>query len=108
MALNIHLLAGPILEPITLVQAKAQCRIDEGFTDDDVIISSIYIPAARQLAEKVTHRAFFNQTWERALDNFPLAASFDYSPSPADRWNWPVYGGMWNRLAIDLPMDASA
>lgn len=103
MALNISLLAAPIVEPITLAQAKAQCRIDSGFTSDDVLFS-IYIPAARQLAEKLTHRAFFNQTWKRTLDNFPLATSFDYARSPADKWNAPLYGADWNRLAIDLPM----
>lgn len=103
MPLNINLVSGPILEPITLAQAKAQCRVDASFTDDDALFA-IYISAARQLAEKITRRAFFNQIWQRALDNFPLAASFDYTPSPSDKWNWPVYGGMWNRLTIDLPL----
>jgi hypothetical protein len=103
MPLNVNLVAGPVLEPITLLQAKAQARVDPTFTLDDPLFE-IYIPAARQLAEKVMRRAIFNQTWVRTLDNFPLAASFDISVSPADRWNWPVYGGMWNRLAIDLPL----
>jgi len=103
MALNIQKLADAIVEPIRRAQAHHQCRIDAGCTLDDVLWL-VYISAARQLAEKVTRRAFFNQTWQRTLDNFPLAASFDYTPSPADKWNWPVYGGMWNRLTIDLPM----
>ncbi|HKD60541.1 MAG TPA: phage head-tail connector protein [Terracidiphilus sp.] len=102
MPLNVRVLSGPAIEPITVAQAKAQCRLDAGFTADDSLFA-VYVPAARQIAEKITRRAFFNQTWRRTLDNFPLAASFDLSPTPADRWNWPVYGGMWNRLAIDLP-----
>lgn len=103
MALNIKLVSPPVLEPVTLLLAKAQCGVDSGFTADDILFNEVYIPAARQQAENVTRRAFFNQVWQRTLDNFPLAASFDYAPSPADKWNWPVYGGMWNRLAIDLP-----
>lgn len=103
MALNIKIVTPPVLEPLTLKLAKAQCGVDSSFTADDDLFNEVYIPAARQQAENVTHRAFFNQVWQRTLDDFPLAASFDYSPSPADKWNWPVYGGMWNRLAIDLP-----
>jgi hypothetical protein len=102
MPLNFKVIGKPILEPITLAQAKAQSRVDQAYTDDDVLFE-IYIPAARQLAEKITRRGFFNQTWQRTLDNFPMAASFDMTPSPADRWNWPIAGGMWNRLVIDLP-----
>lgn len=103
MALNIQIVTPPAMEPLTLALAKAQCGVDATFTGDDLLFTELYIPAARKQAENVTHRAFFNQVWQRTLDNFPLAASFDYAPSPADRWNWPVYGGMWNRLAIDLP-----
>jgi hypothetical protein len=103
MALNISLVTKPVFEPVSLAQAKVSCRVDPDFTDDDWLFG-IYISAARRRVEKITHRAVFNQTWQRTLDNFPLAASFDYSPSPADKWNWPVYGGMWNQLTIDLPM----
>lgn len=103
MPLNVNLVAGPILEPVTLGLAKAQARVDPTFTMDDGLFE-LYICAARELVEKIIKRAIFNQTWVRTLDNFPLAAGFDYSVSPADRWNWPVYGGMWNRLAIDLPL----
>jgi len=102
MALNVQQLAGPLIEPITLAQMHAQCRVDASFTGDDSLFA-IYGPAARQVAEKVTRRAFFNQTWQRTLDNFPIAGSFDYTSSPADRWNAPTYGALWNRLAIDLP-----
>jgi hypothetical protein len=102
MALNLTQLAGPVMEPVSLVLAKLHCGVDASFFGDDPLFG-VYIPAARAQAEAVCNRAFFNQTWQRTIDNFPLAASFDYSPSPADRWNWPVYGGMWNRLAIDLP-----
>jgi Phage gp6-like head-tail connector protein len=101
--LNYFTQTDAIVEPVTLARAKQQCRIDAGMTDDDDLISSVYIPAARRFVEKYLSRALFNQTWRRMLDNFPLAASYDVSISPADRWNWPLYGGTWNRLVIDLP-----
>lgn len=103
MALNISQVAPPAFEPLLLTQAKLQCAVDPGSSEEDPLFE-IYIASAREVAEQFTRRAFFNQTWQRTLDNFPLAASFDYAPSPADKWNWPVYGGMWNRLAIDLPL----
>jgi hypothetical protein len=101
--LNYSTLTAPIIEPVTLTLAKQQCRVDAGMTDDDGLIGGVYIPAARRFVEKYVNRGLFNQTWQRTLDNFPLAASFDVTISPADRWNWPLYGGMWNRLVIDLP-----
>ncbi len=100
--LNVQLLADLPFEPVTIAQLALQCEIDSEFTGDNTLMQ-IYISAARKCVEKIMRRRLFNQTLQRTLDNFPLAASFDYSPSPADRWNWPVYGGMWNRLVIDLP-----
>lgn len=55
--LNFSIAAGPILEPITLVQACAQSRVSTGLDDT---LFEIYIPAARQMAEKRCKRAFFN------------------------------------------------
>ena len=103
MALNLTKIADAIVEPVTLALAHAQCRIDAGFTADDVLLT-LYISSARQTAEKIMRRAIFNQTWQRTLDSFPLSTSLDYTASPADRWNLPVYGAQVNRLAIDLPM----
>lgn len=98
--LNVTILQDALFEPITVAQLAAQAEIDAGV---DATLLPIYVSAARKVAEKIMRRKIFNQTLQRTLDNFPLAASFDYSPTPADRWNWPIYGGMWNRLAIDLP-----
>lgn len=101
--LNYWTQTDAMVEPVTLALAKQQCRVDPGMTDDDTLISTVYIPSARRFVERYLGRALFNQIWVRTLDNFPLAASYDITISPADRWNWPVYGGTWNRLAIDLP-----
>lgn len=103
MALNISLITPPAIEPLTLAQAQTQCRIDPGSTYENPLLT-LYISAARQLTEKITRRAFFNQVWQRTLDTFPLATSLDYAATPADKWNLPVYGAMENRLVIDLPL----
>ena len=58
----------PELEPITLDQAKVQCRVDSD--DDDAYITSL-ITAARIHAENRTNRAFLTQTWKLSLDRFP-------------------------------------
>ncbi len=100
--LSPQIIAGPIVEPVTLALAKAQSRVDLTYTDDDVLFN-VYIPGARALAEKLCQRGFFNQTWVRTLDGFPFAGNFGSAISSADRWNWANYGTMWNQLAIDLP-----
>jgi len=58
----------PLLEPITLAQAKLHLKVDG--TDDDDLITAL-ITAARQMAERETKRAFITQTWEMGLDSLP-------------------------------------
>lgn len=68
--MGLKLIAGPVIEPITLDQVKAHCRIDS--SDEDVLIASM-IKAARRLAESRLNRALINQAWELTLDEFPPA-----------------------------------
>ncbi len=56
------------VEPITVDQAKAHCRVD---IDDDDELFAIYITAARQYCENITGRAFIQQTWRLSRDSFP-------------------------------------
>lgn len=53
-------LQAPILEPITLEEAKAQLRLTSAQTYDDVYISSL-ISVARDRAENYTNRYFSTQ-----------------------------------------------
>lgn len=62
------LVTPPAEEPITLAEAKAQCRVTH--TMEDVLIAS-YVAAARQWAEEYTWRAFVTQTWRMTLSEFP-------------------------------------
>jgi hypothetical protein len=58
---------APTLEPVTLDQAKAQCRVD-GDDDDSLIL--LYIQAAREYAEARLGRAILEQTWRFSRSSF--------------------------------------
>jgi uncharacterized phiE125 gp8 family phage protein len=65
------LVTAPIVEPISLEEAKAHLRVDH--TDDDAMIE-IYIRAAREYVEGpygFLGRALVTQTWRLTLDEFP-------------------------------------
>lgn len=100
--LNLQLQSGPIVEPLTLAQAKQQLRLDSGFTDDDSLIAGL-LTAVREVAEKYTRRAFFNQTWVLSLDAFPWWNFASGTINPAMRKGWPLYSTYWDPLAIRLP-----
>lgn len=59
---------GPASEPITLSEAKAHLRVE--FDDDDTLITAL-IAAARDYAERYTHRALLTQTITQVLPCFP-------------------------------------
>jgi len=62
---------------VTLVEAKAHCRVDS--SDDDTLITAM-ITAATEAAEQATGRAIMAQTWELTLDAFPAALELTHVP----------------------------
>lgn len=70
-------LVGPLQEPITLAEAKAQARVRH---DDDNALIHSYLVTAREAGELFMGRGFFTQTWRVALADFsdllalPMAA----------------------------------
>ena len=66
----LKLIIPPAEEPVTLAEAKAQCRVDG--SEDDAFITAL-IHSAREMAEAQTGRALINQTLELVLDAFPAA-----------------------------------
>lgn len=64
------LVTAPTVEPLSLADAKAQCRIVDSVTDEDDVIWSL-IPAVREWGESFTGRAFLPQTWDIKFDAFP-------------------------------------
>lgn len=57
-------------EPVTLAEARLQCKVDSDDTTHDALLSAL-ITAAREYAEHYTGRALAPQTLELALDAFP-------------------------------------
>src|SRR5947209_7594397 len=74
------LLTAPVWEPISLSEARSQCRVvDAAFTADDSDLQ-FWIAAAREFVEVVTRRAIPQQSWELTLDQFPGRQVDDYRP----------------------------
>jgi uncharacterized phiE125 gp8 family phage protein len=80
--LTLTLLTPPAVEPVSLSEAKAHCRVD--IADDDDLITSLIV-AARQVCETRIKRAFVKQTWELILDEFPSQRRFNGS-NPGRAW----------------------
>lgn len=65
---DLTLVTAPAIEPVTLVQAKQQLRVE---VDDDNALITALIKAAREHVETFTRRALIAQTWDLKLDVFP-------------------------------------
>ncbi len=63
----LSLVTAPAVEPLTLDDAKAQCRVE---TDDENGLLVTLIEASRQAAEAFTKRALIAQTWDLKLCGF--------------------------------------
>ncbi len=66
--MGLVVVTAPASEPITLEEAKAQCRVDG--SDEDALLQ-IYIGAARRKAEGLMGRPIIATTFEQTLDAFP-------------------------------------
>lgn len=71
------IVVAPGAEPITIAEARAQCRVD-GTADDAVL--TILIRAAREAAEHELGRALITQTRELVVDAFPEACVLRGAP----------------------------
>lgn len=69
--MGLRLVTPPAEEPVTLEEAKLQCRVTHDA--EDVLIEQ-YIRAAREACEAFQLRAWLTQTWELSLDRFPCAS----------------------------------
>lgn len=68
MDYGLRLVAAPTIDPVSLAEARAHCRIDE--SADDGLVAG-YILAARAYIEQVTGLSLISQTWEMTLEDFP-------------------------------------
>ncbi len=67
---SLRRIAGPLVEPVTVADAKAHLRIDSDFTDDDLYIQTL-ISAARYHIETVSSRTLVRSQWQMKMDWFP-------------------------------------
>lgn len=67
----------PAVEPVTLAEAKAHCRVDT--SDDDTYIGTL-ITAARQWVEEYLDRSLVNTQWTMRLDAFPYEIELPRPP----------------------------
>jgi uncharacterized phiE125 gp8 family phage protein len=68
--MTLKLITAPAEEPVTLAEAKVQCRVDADITIDDGLLTGLVV-AAREACEHLIRRAIITQVWERTLDSFP-------------------------------------
>ena len=64
------LITPPIIEPVSLAEAKLHLRVDDN--DDDELITAI-ITAAREHVEDITRRCILTQTWDYTLEEWPCS-----------------------------------
>lgn len=61
---------APTNQPITLAQARAQCRVDSDNTTEDTMFTGVWIPAVVAACEQLLCRSLMLQTWRLTLDCF--------------------------------------
>lgn len=64
---------APALEPVTLAEAKATCRIEPTETDQDEVVSDLISAAVEYFdgLDGILGRAMINQTWQQPFRYFP-------------------------------------
>lgn len=72
----------PVIEPVSLAEAKVQCRVDT--EDSDVYITSL-IAVARQYVEDMCDTTLVTSVWEVRYDLFPVWAIVLPRPPMAPR-----------------------
>jgi hypothetical protein len=98
--LSYRQLTAPVIEPLSLAQAKSQCVVSQSFTDDDDLLSG-YIVSARQYCEGIMNRCIFNRNMQMTLDYFPYP-QLGSTINPNDRH--PSYSRYTHEFSINLPM----
>jgi len=73
MIYSLNLITAPVIEPISLLEAKNHLRL---MPDDEVPEESIlsFILVAREKTENETRRALITQTWEAVSRAFPWSS----------------------------------
>lgn len=79
---RLSLYAAPAIEPVTVEEAKAHCRIS--VNDEDALLTRL-IKVGRSMVEERTQRALITQTWDAKYDAWPcvgLGGAFELPLAP--------------------------
>lgn len=76
--MSITVTSPPAAEPITVVEARAHCRIDADMSEHDSLLA-VFIQAARERAEQETGRALITRTVRLTV---PATARLVLRPAP--------------------------
>jgi uncharacterized phiE125 gp8 family phage protein len=71
------LVTAPASEPISLLDARAQCRVTAN--NEDALLAML-IRSAREWGQGYTRRAIMAQTWDYYLDCFPCEITLPMAP----------------------------
>jgi uncharacterized phiE125 gp8 family phage protein len=67
---------APTQEPLSLAEARLHLRLEDDFSDDDALVTSL-ITAARAYVEKHINQPVMPQAWRLTLDCFPCEDVID-------------------------------
>jgi uncharacterized phiE125 gp8 family phage protein len=79
IAMTPLLLTPPLLEPVTLAEAKTYLKLDTG--DEDDLVQTL-ITAARLMIEAASGNMLIDQLWRVVLDEWPAAGRLRLPVSP--------------------------
>jgi uncharacterized phiE125 gp8 family phage protein len=79
---SFKLIVQPVLEPVSLDEAKAWLKLDSA--DDDSVVTRL-IASARQMVERTTRRALLTQTWRLNYSQAALQPTLVLPMAPASQ-----------------------
>ena len=79
--MGLSLITDATNEPVLLPQLKTQVKVPQSLSIHDDELTRI-AKAARKATERLTRRAWINQTWKLTLSSFPYGSRFIQLPRP--------------------------
>lgn len=97
--MRVEIVTPPAVEPLTVAEARAHCRLGDDTSQDDLL--SRGIASARERIEARIGRALVEQTLDVYLDRFPTGGG--YNLRRIRQLGWDAPGFLPGPVAIVLP-----
>ncbi|MEM7303627.1 MAG: head-tail connector protein [Pseudomonadota bacterium] len=98
-------IAGPALEPVTVVELKTHLRVET--SDEDAFLNDL-VRTARQQVEAMTGKSLITQQWLQVVDGNRLNALISILPSPVRSIDSLTINAADNTTSVLSPGDYSA